>query len=365
MPRTIPGEAAWLSLMKSERTRWHTRIERFSRPLAEVEHDPKFNLTSEDSYFCIGSCFARNVEEHLLFCGQNVLSKTIVSPANEWPTRLNGFVNKFTTHSMLNELEWLLNPPEIDEVFFENTAAGWMDLQLCAGVSPVSLERAVERRAYLMREYFSRLREASVVVLTLGLNEVWYDHKFSKYLNSAPNYYSTRREPDRYSVEITTVEDNVQTLNRIRSLLSLLNPSSKIIVTVSPVPFGETFTGKDAAVANTLSKSTLRVAAETFANEHDSVDYYPSFDMIALSPRNQAYIADCLHVADEAVGKIMRMFLQTYLGEEVSPVPFIERLYLRANPDVEADVRLGRLRSGFDHWMARGRDEGRPLAPAA
>ncbi len=70
--------------MKSESTRWHSNIGRFSEALAVVEHEPKFFLTTDDTFFCIGSCFARNVEEQLIYSGRKVLSKRIVCPVEEW-----------------------------------------------------------------------------------------------------------------------------------------------------------------------------------------------------------------------------------------------------------------------------------------
>ena len=120
-----------------------------------------------------------------------------------------------------------------------------------------------------------------------------------------------------------------------------------------------TFSGKDIAVANTLSKATLRVAAEIFAHTYASVDYFPTFDMISLSPRGLAYKADCLHVTDSIIGKIMSKFLRLYLGNDVVATPFSESEYIRANPDVEAAVRLGLFSSGFEHWVSHGREEGR------
>ena len=38
--------------------------------------------------------------------------------------------------------------------------------------------------------------------------------------------------------------------------------------------------------------------------------------------------------------------------------------YLDANPDVEDQVREGLWDSGFEHWVAKGKQAGRPMAPA-
>jgi isopentenyl diphosphate isomerase/L-lactate dehydrogenase-like FMN-dependent dehydrogenase len=359
--KRIAGSTAWRVAAKGPATRWAHHIERFSADIVDVAHPSKFKIGTDDTFFCLGSCFARNIEEHLIYHGVSVLSRRIVSPKQEWPNRVNGFVNKFTTHSMRNEVDWVIAPPAIDATLFEEQSGGWIDLQLSPHVAPVTLERAIERRAYLTRDYFNRLREASVIVMTLGLNEVWFDRATGRHVNAAPSYHATRRDSDRYELLITDVDDNVVELNQMRRLILSVNPRARIIVTVSPVPLSETFSGRDVLIANMYSKSTLRAAADIFAQSHDDVDYFPSYDIVSMSPRATSYDADCLHVADAVVGRIIQMFLYVYLGASATPPAFNELAYLQANPDVEAALRRGELASGFEHWQRFGRQEGRAL----
>ena len=203
-----------------------------------------------------------------------------------------------------------------------------------------------------------------MVVITLGLNEVWRDNRLGRYLNAPPTVYACRREPDRYTVEISDFAANFEALEKIHAAVTALSPKARFIVTVSPVPMGKTFSGRDVAVANTLSKSVLRVAADAFAGGHDNVDYYPTYDMISLSPRVSAYYPDCLHVADEAISAMIGMFLELYRGERPKIHDFREEDYLKANPDIERAIRRGELSSGYEHWIETGRAEGRPTAPA-
>lgn len=202
--------------------------------------------------------------------------------------------------------------------------------------------------------------------MTLGLNEVWHDRETDVRLNAAPGLWEVRRQPGRYHLEITDAEENLAALEDIRARLKRLNPDMKMVVTVSPVPMGTTFSGQDVVVANSLSKSVLRAAAGAFEARHDDVDYFPSYEIVTLSPRTYAYGPDCLHVSDRIVGHVMEQFMQAYLGEaapRLAPADFTELAYLDANPDVEDAVRSGALSSGFEHWRHTGRDEGRPLRP--
>lgn len=361
---TIDGREAWRALAGAEGRQWTDIASRFHQNPFEVIHTAGFALDAKSKFFCLGSCFARNIEEHLIYRGVEVLSKKVVSPKDEWPARANGFLNKFTTHSMVQELRWLAHPPANPVEHLLETSKGWRDMHLTPGLQGSTLDRALERRAWLAAEYFPRIAQADVLVMTLGLNEVWRDTVAGTRLNAAPGLWEVRREPGRFVLEITDVEENVAALEEARALVKALNPAMKIVVTVSPVPMSTTFSGRDIAIANTLSKATLRAAADAFQMRHDDVDYFPSFEIATLSSRGFAYAPDCLHVADRVVSHIMGRFLDGYLGAStprLAPEGFTELQYLDANPDVEDRVRSGELTSGFEHWTREGQAQGRPM----
>lgn len=355
----ISGNVAWHNVTTNSNCRWDA--DRFDTDLVAIKHGPKFKLARSDKFFCIGSCFARNVEEHLIYQDIPVLSKQIICPKEEWPARPNGIVNKFTTESMLNEVRWAGEQAHPASDCLVETANGWLDLQLASSSQPVSLQRASERRAYLETDYFRRIYSSDVVIITLGLTEIWYDESTGIYLNAAPSLWMVRREPERFSFVRTNVATNVEALEKIRVLLK---PEAKVVVTVSPVPLGTTFTTEDILVANSSSKSTLRAAAQIFADAHDNVDYFPSYEMVMLSRRESTFAADVMHVEHEAVGSVVATFLENYIGEVLPIDPlFNEKLYLLANPDVDQEIRSGKLIAGFHHWRQFGRNEGRLLKP--
>lgn len=355
----IPGREAWRQAATAETARWTAA--RISGDVVSVAFRPKFKIKATDSFFCIGSCFARNIEEHLIYRGLTVLSRKLFSPSSEWPARTNGLVNKFTTFSILNEVEWLLDPPNIDASMFAEARHGWLDLQLSPGATPTSLKRCVERRAYLNQDYFQRIRGADVIIITLGLNEAWRDLARGFYLNATPAKFTVNRDPSRFRAEITDVAGNVDALDRIIATLETLNPSVRIILTVSPVPLTVTFSGRDVVSANAYSKSVLLCAAQVIA-QRNNVDYFPSYEMVTMADRTSVFAQDCIHVNDSAVAQVISHFTQAH---DLPPpeVQFNEMGYLAANPDVEEAVRRADYDSGFHHWKLYGREEGRALMP--
>jgi GSCFA family len=85
---------------------------------------------------------------------------------------------------------------------------------------------------------------------------------------------------------------------------------TKIILTVSPVPLQATFTASDCIVANEVSKSALRVAAEQLA-KHPSVDYFPSYEIVR-SGGLPSYYRDFVHVKGPVVDRVTRYMLEAY-----------------------------------------------------
>jgi GSCFA family protein len=325
---------------------------------------PKFELRADDVFFCIGSCFARVIELELLVRDLTVSSLSLRAELDEVPDVPNGFVNKFTTASMLNELHWsLAGRPFPDEALIAD-GDGYRDLQLANARVPVTLRRARERRRDVM-EYFARLRDASVVILTLGLVEVWYDRVTELFLNSAPTYEIVHRFPGRFTVHAGDYAENRARLEDVCDILvSECRSDVRIVVTVSPVPLHRTFTAADVLVANAYGKSTLRAVAEDVVRARANVEYFPAYELVTVSDRTFAFRDDQLHVSTAMAGVVATSFLTSFGLDPARRYPaYFEGAYLHANPDVKAAVVRGDFRSGYEHWLHIGREEGRPLGP--
>ena len=117
-----------------------------------------------------------------------------------------------------------------------------------------------------------------------------------------------------------TVEETVQELEAMLTILRAHNPKIKIIVSASPVPLHATFRGDECSVitANGLSKAVQRVSAEMFALRNKDVYYFPSFESVMHCTEN-AWDADQRHVSREAVGKVMKLFTDMFVAPEAAP----------------------------------------------
>ncbi|HEY6237427.1 MAG TPA: GSCFA domain-containing protein [Candidatus Elarobacter sp.] len=367
----VDGETAWRNVIASKGGHWSvhesdaayplTANARLAAGLALARVVRKFELRASDVFFCVGSCFARNIEEHLMYRGIRVESRSIAF--SDSSTRPNAFVNKFTPGSILNELRWSLAGKTYPQDSMVEDDGAFRDLQLAPWASALPLDDALERRR-AVQHYFARIRNADVVVVTLGLVETWYDTQASVRLNAAPSYWMSRRFPRRFRLVVTDYAANLATVHAIVELVTRHAAAGvRIVLTVSPVPMTQTFTADDVLVANTYSKSTLRAVAADAARGYEHVQYYPAYDTITVSNRSLAYNrTDNLHVTDATVSAVTSHFLETYGVDAVRAHPeFNELEYLFANPDVRAAVLAQRFASGYEHWLVHGRNEGRPL----
>lgn len=103
--------------------------------------------------------------------------------------------------------------------------------------------------------------------------------------------------------------------NAIDIIRKYSNKEPRIILTVSPVPLLRTFSNRDIIVANTYSKSVLRAVADELSSKYDDVDYFPSYEMVANSPREIAWRHDQRHVTKEMVWHIMHRFKTEYTDQ--------------------------------------------------
>lgn len=274
--------------------------------------DPGFSFCPGSRVFTIGSCFVRNIEEHLH--GYEVPTLRFSAPKEEWPYRPNGLLNEFNPGTIAQRIQRaFLGEPAPEETIVPGTEGGFVDL-LLPGTEPVSYERAFERRREVDAIY-ADLPDADVVIVTLGLIEAWIDNRSGTYLNRMPPTRMFAEHPDRYSLHIMDVSDAYPLLESAFRLLA--DSGKKVVMTVSPVPLSATFSGKDAVVANTFTKSVLRVCADRLSS-YPGIDYFPSYEIVT-SGGLANFFDDNRHVSDRTVGEIVTYMLSRYEAESEAP----------------------------------------------
>lgn len=278
-----------------------------------------FSLEVGDPVFTIGSCFARNIELALMDRGFEVRSasgKLDALPVRDASVTALGATNKYNTHSILNELRWALEAEQTypEACLVEIGEGTCLDPHANPTLVPADREETLRRRA-IFTEVNRELRDCGLLVITLGLTEVWRDDEQEVFLNMTPTRAMLERYPDRYSFHVLDYEENLCNLEAIADLLRVHGrPDLRVVVTVSPVPLNATHSGEDVVTANTLSKTTLRAVAGKWASLHDNVMYFPSYEIVMNSDRDLAWARDRRHVRRKMVDHVMEVFLRNFLA---------------------------------------------------
>ncbi len=93
--------------------------------------------------------------------------------------------------------------------------------------------------------------------------------------------------------------------------LKKVNPNLRIILTVSPVRHT-----RDTLILNSVSKSTLRVAAHTLSEELPFVNYFPAYELMMDDLRDyRFYDSDLIHPNQTAIDYIWDYFQLSYLSK--------------------------------------------------
>ncbi len=288
-----------------------------------VQFTPGFKLSAESKVFTIGSCFAREIEEVLIQKGVTVLTGHFMVPMSCYksiPPALAhlpchpGILNKYNPHSMLMEIQRAISDyPIKDEGLIEVSPGVWFDPQ-STNIKAGDYATVLDLRKQVLG-VTARIKDADVVFITLGMTETWYDSQTGLSLNTTPDPLYLRSMPDRFYFKNATYEEVATCLRSIFTLLRQYGkPGVKSVLTVSPVPFGKTFSGQDVVQAHAYSKATLLSAARQIVSEFEEVDYFPSYEMVTFSPVELAFKEDFAHVREAMVGFVMEKFLQGYLA---------------------------------------------------
>jgi len=336
-------------------------------PFALPEFRPSFSIGHDDLVFTIGSCFARNIESEMLNEGFNVAVGSFGRICEEEGVTVPpSALNKFTVHSMLNELSWALDPanPAPEAAIVEVGRNRYLDMQLAPGMRPADKASVLATRRAITR-YMAMAGQASVVVITLGLAEAWYDKANGLYLNYSPLKGSADLHRDRFELHSLSYEDIISAGDRIvETLQKFGRPGVRILLTVSPIPLNSTYTDGDVLTANSYSKSVQRAAAEYLYRKHDMIDYFPSYESVMLSDRSVALREDLAHASDEVIRlNVLRMMRAYTDGGAAAPV-FDEAAVSQAltlSRDAEAAARAGKAEEAealFREAMASAPREG-------
>ncbi len=265
----------------------------------------------------MGSCFAREIRKVLIRQGYDYIQEETYHPASvhasaAWERTYNTFsmrqIFEYTFESFTPKTRWWISPktkqvqdPYRRIILYDSIAAAQKDFEAHIECS----KRAITR--------------AKVLILTLGLTEIWKDKSDGSVicLPSGP-YVNEGGSLDDYEFCISRYSENFDNLEKIYKIVKNYNRDCKLIITISPVHLWATFReDMDVISANCNSKSTLRAVADEFVCRHSDVFYFPSYEIATnfTMMMNKSCFEkgkENFHINKETVELIMKHFFEVY-----------------------------------------------------
>jgi hypothetical protein len=265
----------------------------------------------------MGSCFAREIRKVLIRQGYQYITEETHHPASvhasaAWERVYNTFslrqIFEYTFESFTPRTRWWITPktkqvqdPYRRIILYESVGAAEKDFQ-----SHIHCSRKA-------------IMNARVLILTLGLTEIWEDTSDQSVicLPSGP-YFDEGGTGEAYHFRVSRYQENLDNLEKIYTILKQHNKDCKLLMTVSPVHLWATFRkDMDVISANCNSKSTLRAVTDEFVCRHEDVFYFPAYEMATSfnMMMNQScfeYGKENFHINKETIELIMTHFFEFY-----------------------------------------------------
>ena len=295
------------------------------RPITRAFYNPRIKIEKGDTVFAMGSCFARQLEDS----GPKWLGLKKPSHFNSRSQ------NKYNLHSVLNQIRWAYGIDDVEKSFtgiLPYTPETYTDFHGHTMVTEDPQEERDEKHWTTqgtkeeqmtsrgrVNGIFEKMRDANVIVITLGLAEVWYDRETELVLNETPAAYTLAQFPKRFEFQQIEFNEIMDCFDEIYDIFSTNNGKDfKLLLTVSPIPYTSTFSPNGGAITgNCYSKSVQRAAVETFMVRHENVGYFPSYEMAIHSDNQYVWDHDFIHVTADFAAYLMAYALNVLLSDEL------------------------------------------------
>lgn len=259
----------------------------------QVERPEKVTeIRYSDRMLLLGSCFAENIGKLLL--------------ANKFCCDVNPYGILYNPLSIAKALEEMLEGKTYSEKDLFEADGMWHSWMHHSNFSSdSSAEECLHRINGRLIKASESLASTEWLIVTWGTAFV-YEHEGQVVGNC-------HKQPDRLFVRRRlSVDEIVEKWAGILSNYKKLNPSLKVLFTVSPIRHA-----KDGMHGNQLSKSTLLLAIDQFCEMFSYCHYFPSYEILMDELRDYRFYADdMLHPSSMAVEYIWECFCQTYFSKD-------------------------------------------------
>jgi len=281
--------------------------------LPPVIPEKKF-VTNNSKVCAMGSCFADEMGWWLRSNGVDVGDHGEVEDLQHLLYRWGTFFNPKNLSDCLDRV--INNAWEIEDRHFayvkRENAIYYLFMKIRANSN--NLDEVKEKLVEIETYWKNWIAESDVIIFTLGLIEAWIDTKNGRSWQAFVGNIRSAKSYNNYAkFHVLSYKECLREVKKSIELVNSFGNKKNIIITVSPIPLDYTFRDQDIVTANRISKSILRVVADTVSQLYSNVYYFPSFEIVMDCIGPKAYKEDLRHVRPEVFSeRIAPLFLENY-----------------------------------------------------
>lgn len=272
----------------------------------EIKPTPApFNISYSDSLLFIGSCFTEHIGSRMKLL--------------KFPVAINPSGILYNPVSIANTIRRLVTakPYSQDELIQNNGV--WHSFDHHGMFSGTEKDDVLKRINESLNRGAAFLRKASCLFITLGNAHVY------RYWHTGQIAANCHKIPDtEFTFDMLSPEQIIESFTEVWKLISNVNPSLRIIFSISPVRYlryGHT--------GNQTGKSVLFVAVHRLLNEIPGSVYFPAYEIMMDDLRDyRFYEPDMIHPNQVAIEYIWQFFCQAYFTEStLKIIRMIEQIH--------------------------------------
>ena len=289
-------------------------------PLRPQQHN---QIDYDSSVLLLGSCFVENIGNKLdYFKFQNLQNPfgVLFQPLA---------IEKLITNT-INKQEYTE-----DDIFFHNEQ--WHCYDAHSKLSHASKEVLLNDLNKRIKTTKQQINESTHIVITLGTAWVY------RHIETDALVGNCHKVPQKkFLKELLSVDEIVESLQSIASLLRSVNKKASILFTVSPIRHL-----KDGFLENMQSKAHLIAAIHQVVEPRNNLHYFPSYEIMMDELRDyRFYTEDMLHPNQTAVNYIWEKFQNVWISNDafqtMEDVDIVQKgiQHKPFNPNSEAHLKF-------------------------
>jgi len=259
-----------------------------------LDFPPSYEKVShKDRIFLVGSCFSQHIGARLHQAGFTVCD--------------NPFGTVYQPLAIEKQIRMLMQQYTVREEDFIESQGNFVHPDFHSSLSASDAKSVADKINGVLHTYQPILHKSNWIFITLGTALAYVWHKTG---NIVANCH--KLPAGEFTRKYISIEEITSQMGSLFEELAAVQPSARIVLTVSPVRHT-----KEGICANARSKARLIEAAHSLTEIYPRVSYFPAYEWMTDDLRDyRFYQDDMIHPSDMAIAYIWEHFQNTFMDRQ-------------------------------------------------